>query len=687
MTNLLFEIGFEEFPPSFIRPAAEHLRSQMVDKMTAARIAPTTVEVFSTCSRIALKLGGFPAVQPELREKVQGAPKKVALGADGTLGKAGEAFLKKYNLTEYTFEQSADGKGELITGWHVEPGRPVNDIIVEMLDTLLSTMPFPKSMRWGDGDLTFARPIRWLLCLIDDKPVERSFHGIAYGKTSFGHRFMAPGAVPVTFGTYVAALEKASVIVEHEKRALFIRAEVQRIARDLKGNETLDEELVEEVANMTERPVAVIGTIPAKNADLPPELISLVLKENQRYFTIYRADRHELLPQFISFLNNAPTDPKVVVKGCEKVVAARLSDAAFYYYDDRKKDFAGLTEKLSGMMFQKELGSYRDKVERTAKLARFIGERYFGLDAQEAEAASKAALLIKNDLITGVVFEFPELQGTMGRYYALNAGLDAVTAQSIEEHYLPRFSGDRLPETVRGAVFALADKTDTIVGGFMAGMKPTGAKDKFAIRRNAIGLLQIAAERGIALDIEDLFAHAAGLVSAHSAKLKLDVNDLADFMKQRYYAIFPYETPVVKSAVEAGWRVPAEVKRRVATIANLVEEKDILEMVQLLKRSGNILKNAKDDEGRVIDEKKLTATEEKELYAALAKVKKEVEKTKDDLTAAHAIISLKPLIDRFFDKVLVMDEDPAVRGNRIALIRDIVTLVTVRIGDISWLSM
>ena len=687
MSDLLFEIGFEEFPPSFIRPAAEHLRSQMVEKMTAARIAPATVEVFSTCSRIALKLGGFPSTQPELREKVQGAPKKVALTAEGKLGKAGEAFLKKYNITEYTFEQSADGKGELITGWHVEPGRPSQDIVVAALEELLGTMPFPKSMRWGDGDLSFARPIRWLLCLIDDRPVERSFHGIAYAKTSFGHRFMAPGAVPVTFGTYVGALEKTSVIVEHEKRALFIRAEVQRIARDLKGNETLDEELVEEVASMTEFPVAVVGAIPAKYGDLPPELITLVLKENQRYFTIYRADRHELLPQFISFLNNAPTDPQVVVKGCEKVVAARLSDAAFYYYDDRKKDFAGLTEKLSGMMFQKELGSYRDKVGRTAKLAKFIGERYFGLDAKEAEAASKAALLIKNDLITGVVFEFPELQGTMGRYYAANAGYDAVTAQALEEHYLPRFSGDRLPDTVMGAVLALADKTDTIVGGFMAGMKPTGAKDKFAIRRNAIGLLQIAVERGIALDLDELFAHAAGLVTAHNAKLKLDAADLADFMKQRYYAIFPYDTPVVKSAVEAGCRVPAEVKRRVTTIAKLVEEKDILEMVQLYKRSGNILKNAKEGEGAHIDEKKLTAAEEKELFAALTKVKKEIATTKDDLAAAHAIISLKPLIDRFFDKVLVMDEDPAVRGNRIALIRDIVTLVTARIGDISWLSI
>ncbi|HSA32580.1 MAG TPA: glycine--tRNA ligase subunit beta [bacterium] len=687
MSDLLFEIGFEEFPPSFIRPAAEHLRSQMVEKMTAARITPTSVEVFSTCSRIALKLGGFPAIQPELREKVQGAPKKVALTADGKLGKAGEAFLKKYHLTEYTFEQSADGKGELITGWHVEPGRPVNDIIVETLETLLNTMPFPKSMRWGDGDLQFARPIRWLLCLIDDKPVERSFHGIAYAKNSFGHRFMAPGAVPVTFGTYAESLKKASVIVEHEKRVALIRAEVQRIARDLKGNDGVDEELVEEVANMTEFPVAVVGAIPAKYADLPPELITLVLKENQRYFTIYRADRHELLPQFISFLNNAPTDPKVVVKGCEKVVAARMADAAFYYYDDRKKDFKGLTDKLAGMLFQKELGSYRDKAGRTAELAKFIATKYFGVKPPDANAMTQAALLIKNDLITGVVFEFPELQGTMGRYYAANAGYDAVTAQALEEHYLPRFSGDRLPATVMGAVLALADKTDTIVGGFMAGMKPTGAKDKFAIRRNAIGLLQIAAERGIALDLEELFAHAAGLVTAHNAKLKLDAADLADFMKQRYYAIFPYETPVVKSAVEAGYRIPAEVKRRADTIAKLVEERDILEMAQLFKRSGNILKNAKEGEGTHIDEKKLTAAEEKELFAALAKVKKEVEHTKDDLTAAHAIISLKPLIDRFFDKVLVMDEDPAVRGNRIALIRDIVTLVTARIGDISWLGV
>jgi len=687
MSTLLFEIGVEELPPSFIVPATEYLRSRIVEQMTAARIPPADVRIFSTCSRIALSLGGFPEVQPDVRQKVQGAPKKVAVTPEGKLTKAGEAFLRKYGVADYFFEPSADGKGDLITAWRTEPGRPSREIVVEILEDALSTIPFPKSMRWGEKDFLFARPIRWILCLIDNEPIERTFHGIAYAPTSFGHRFMAPDPIPVTFETYCSALKKAFVIADRGERRALIREEIQRIASEHNGSSHIDEELLDEVTDMTEWPVAVVGAIPPAYSILPPELISLVLKENQRYFTIYRADCHGILPYFIAVLNNEPSNPKVVIRGCEKVVAARLSDAAFYYRDDLQKDFASLTNKLSDMLFQKDLGSYRDKVDRVEKLSRFIGETYFKLSTKEVEMVTRAALLVKNDLLTGVVFEFPELQGTIGRYYARNAGFDEVIAQAIEEHYLPRFSGDRLPETVCGTILSLADKTDTIVGGFMAGMKPTGTKDKFAIRRNAISLLQIATECGVVLDLEEIFSFAARLIQAYNKKLALDMADIADFVKQRYYAVFPHDTPIVKSAIEADWRIPAEVRRRVLLIARLVEEKDILTMVQLYKRSRNILKGVPLHEGTSFDDKKLADPAERDLAKALYATQAAVAAAPDDLTAAHAIIALKPAIDRFFDEVLVMTDSSVLRNNRIALIRDIVTLVTDRIGDISWLGV
>lgn len=687
MSDFLFEIGFEEFPPSFIEPAAEFIRKSFTDAMTAERIAPLKTEISWTCSRIALRAFGFPKIQPDLREKVIGAPKKVAVSPDGSLSKAGEAFLKKYNITEYFFETQE--KGDVICGWNTAPGKNSNEILLAIAEKTLSSIPFKKSMRWGAKTLLFARPIRWILFLIDDKPVQHQFHGIEFSRTSFGHRFMAQGpAEGVTVNNYEKVLEEKKVIADPAKRREMIRSSVLSIIKSRNGVEKIDEELLEQIVALTEYPHAIIGNIPQKYMELPPELITLVLKTNQRYFTVYEQGKNRLLPCFISILNNVPADDSFVAKGNEKVVAARLSDAAFYYYDDRGRDFSGLTLELKKVMFQKDLGSYFDKMSRVEKIAEMLAGKYFNqtLGGTSIDDIKKAALLLKNDLITGVVFEFPELQGTMGRYYAGYAGFSEETALAIEEHYMPRFSGDKLPQTVTGTILSLAEKFDTIAGGFMAGMKPTGTKDKFALRRNAIGLLQIAVAKNNGLNLREVFVYACDLVKAHNPKLACDIEEILDFMKQRYQTVLELDTPIVQSAVESDADIPFDVKKRAETIAQLLKEKDILDMAQLYKRSKNILKNLELGEKKVNPEL-LKEAPEIELFETINSTIDRVKNLKENLDIAREIIKIKPVLDRFFDKLLVMDEDRNIRENRVNLINLVVVLVKRNIGDISYLNI
>ena len=683
MADMIFEIGFEEFPPSFIVPVADQIKQKIEKELSGERLNFNEPSVFSTCSRIAVSFTGLPEKQADLKEKVTGAPKKIALDADGNLTKAGEAFLNKNNMTDYFFEETP--KGEVIAGWKEEKGKELKDLIVPAIKNALKGINFKKSMRWSDRNIVFARPIRWIFLSIDGKTVDDNFEGLDFSATSTGHRFLSNGPLTVITSDYLEVLKGHYVIADRDERKSMIVSLVKENAQKEGLEPSLDENLLNEVTDMLEYAHAIVGTIPAKYSNLPPELIEKVLRKDQRYFAL-KEKGTGTVKKFVSILNNVPRDDSVVIRGNEKVVSARLADAAFYYTGDLEKDFMEMGEKLNSVLYQKDLGTYGDKIARIEKIAAFIAEKV-NAENEQIEKIRTAAKLIKNDLVSGVVFEFPDLQGIMGRYYALNSGYDAEISAAVREHYLPVSADDAIPETFTGKMLSLADKIDTIVGGFMAGMKPTGSKDKFAIRRNALDFLALACH-GLDKDINitEIIEFATSLVLEHNGDLKAQTDEIKEFIEGRYQAVLNHDTPVIQAATGAGSDLPLTVKRKAATIEKLLEDKEIIELAQLYKRGCNILKK-QDNIAGDIDKGLFEQNEEKALFDSTEKVYEEIVSLSDNLDIALKIITLKPVLDSFFDEVFVMSEDESVRFNRFKLIRRVTDLVTENIGDISYLNI
>ena len=681
MSDFIFEIGYEEFPASFILPFVSQLKEKILSELEKQRVTVGNCKEFSTCSRTALICTGLPEKQPDIREKVTGAPKKVALNPDGTFSKAGEAFLAKNKITEYFFENTE--KGEVIAGFVEEKGKTLEEVIAPIVKSALHAANFKKSMRWAENTFAFARPIRWILLSIDGKPVEDDFEGIKFSKTSFGHRFLSNGALDINASNYYEILTMHYIMVDRSERKEFIRSEVAKKAEELGLIANIDENLLDEVTDMVEYPHVVIGNIPEKYKNLPVELVVKVLKKDQRYFTL--SDKNSQVIKFASVLNNIPREDSLVIEGNEKVVAARLSDAAFYFNDDLAKDFGALKEKLKGVLFQKDLGTYSEKVERICKIAAFIAEKYFTLDDAAKKRLQTAGEMIKNDLVTGVVFEFPDLQGIMGRYYARHAGFESDICEAMYEHYLPINAGDELPKTEIGTILSMADKIDTIVGGFMAGMKPSGSKDKFAIRRNAIGFLTVAQNYG--LNIKEVVDFAWELVKPRIKNLKDEMKqEIIDFIVARYSAVLSFDTPVIQAAAARDAELPKIVAKRAETISRLLKESGIAELVQLYKRGCNILKKQEFSVGTV-DSALFEQNEEKKLFEEVCKVENEIKTMHDNFEIAMKILSLKPALDAFFDAVFVMHDDLKIRANRMNLIGKVTSLVAENIGEISFLNI
>lgn len=681
--DLLVEIGTEELPPKALRSLAQALRDGVVNSLFAGepeRAAAGDVRDYWYCSprRLALVLQNVPVATPDQVQERLGPAVQAAFDKDGRPTKAAEGFAASVGASVDVLERKATGKGERLAYNVTVPGRRTAEILPAIVDEALKKLPIPKRMRWGAGDAEFVRPVQWIVMLFGDDVIDCEILGVPSGRTSRGHRFHAPGAVEIpSAAEYAATLESARVRVNDRNNTLaeWIGEQVHREALVLCG-EALGaapgSELLDEVAALNEWPVPVVGGIPERFLELPEEVLVTTIETHQRYFPV-RVDGK--LSRFVTFANIESKQPDVVRAGNERVVAPRLEDAMFFWNTDRAVPLATRVEKLDHVTFQKELGSYGDKMRRVRELAGRIAERIGG-DAAQAE---RAATLAKCDLVTDMVFEFTELQGVMGRYYARHDGEDAEVADALFEQYLPRHAGDDLPVTRTGQALAIADKLDTICGIFAVGGKPSGSRDPFALRRLALGVLRIMIERALDLDLITLIK--AALEKLPGSRTDVDTrHELVSFFFDRlkaWYLDSGVRADVFEAVRSREPERPLDFDRRVKAVQAFMQREEAASLAAANKRISNILRKAETQVSGAADPALFELDDERALAEAVA--------AKHD--AVHAFIAngeyepalslladLRAVVDRFFDNVMVMADDDAIRLNRLKLLNQLRSL-------------
>jgi len=677
--EFLLEIGTEEIPSRFIGPALEKMKEMFIALLGSGRILVDsgTVRTFGTPRRLVLHAPQVAEKQEDSSREVIGPPKKVAFDADGKPTKAALVFAEKNNIPVGALTIKSTDKGEYVAARIDEKGGDTAEWLKQAMPGFILSIPFPKSMRWMDKDIRFARPIHWVLALWGGSVVDFQLNGIRSGNLSRGHRFMSPGAFLVKdFKSYSAQAEPNFVVIEPGARKQRIVKQAGDLAVSRSGTVLDDPGLVEEVANLVEYPVAVMGSFNKEYLRVPKEILITAMREHQRYFTVVDA-RGGLLPFFITISNTRAEDMEIVRAGNERVLAARLSDAAYFFDHDMKRPLAERVEGLKKVTYQEKLGTLYDKTDRVKALSRYLS----GLLKADPRIAERAAHLCKADLLTGVVGEFPKLQGVMGRQYALLSGEDPRVADAIAEHYLPRFAGDKLPETSEGVCVAIADRIDSITGCFSAGLIPSGSEDPYGLRRQSVAILNMLLDRGLRLSLKGLVAEACkGFESGNKLS-----SDTLDFFRQRLAGMLASEgfrSDVVDAALSVKFDDPLIAREKVKALDALRTSEDYQPLVTALKRAGNIL--PKEFAGAVKKDL-LKQDEEKALFASYSEIKdRATEKiAKLDFRGALAdIASLRKRVDAFFDRVMVMDKEAEVKNNRLALLAGITGLFA-EIADFS----
>ncbi len=680
--ELFLEIGCEEIPAGFIPRATAEMKAIITRELATARLSFSEIKTLATPRRLALVVKGIPAVQPDAEISATGPSLKAAYDPTGKPTKAAEGFARGQGVDVADLQTITTDKGEYLFVCKQVTGRPTYEILTELLPALVANIPFKKSMRWGDGDVRFARPIHWIVALFDGTVVPFSFGTIESGKLSRGHRFMANTTFPVSnFAGYLDECERHFVIPDPEKRKEIIRRETHRVAAAAGGHLLPDEELLEQVTYLVEYPSAVHGTFSSEFLKVPKEVLITSMRSHQRYFSIIDANGG-LLPGFITINNTLTEDPSVVVKGNERVLRARLSDARFFFEEDKKVRLDERVESLKKVVYQQKLGTSFEKMERFRSLAEGLAER---LNPAVKIYASRAAWLCKADLVSGMVGEFPEVQGIMGREYALLEGENSAVANAIAEHYLPTQAGGELPASDCGAFVSIADKLDTICGCFGVGLIPTGAADPYALRRATIGIIAIILDKGYRLSLRELTDQSLELLSAKLTRPKEQVaSDVLEFFRARFVNLLgnQFAVDAVDAAIAAGFDDLVDVKARITALAEFKTHPDFEPLAVAFKRVGNIIKAGIDTS---VDPSLFQDTAEGTLYEAIQTVKSSA----DELIASGAwldaltvIATLRGPVDNFFDKVMVMAEEQHVRSNRLALLTTIARLVS-KVADFS----
>ncbi len=680
--EFLLEIGTEEIPSRFINPALEKMKELFSTLLASGRVSSRgDMKAFGTPRRLVLYAPDLDERQADISKEVVGPPKKVAFDAEGKPTKAALVFAEKNGIPVGALTIKSTDKGEYVAARLDEKGGDTAGWLKQALPGFILSIPFPKSMRWMDKDIRFARPIHWVLALWGGSVVDFELNGIKSSNLSRGHRFMSPGAFLVKdFKSYSSQAEPNFLVIDPEVRKQRIVKQIQELAKSRGGTVLDDQGLVDEVANLVEYPVAVMGAFNKEYLRVPKEVLITAMREHQRYFSVVDANGN-LLPCFITISNTRAEDMDVVRTGNERVLAARLSDAAYFFDHDVKQPLDARVEGLKKVTYQEKLGTVYDKTQRVMALAGRLADL---LNADKS-ASQRAAELCKADLLTGVVGEFPKLQGVMGRHYALNSGEDPKVADAIFEHYLPRFAGDKLPESLEGLCVGIADRIDTIIGCFSVGLVPTGSEDPYGLRRQSVAILNMVLDRGLRMSLSDLIAEACkGYGLKKQDKQKVEAETL-DFFRQRLAGMLSSEglrSDVVDAALSIGFDDPLIAREKVRALDGLRTSEDYQPLVTALKRARNIL--PKEFTGTV-KKSLLKHDAERALHDAFTEIKDRVEEktAKLDFRGALAdIASLRKHVDAFFDTVMVMDKDAEVKANRLALLAGITGLFS-QIADFS----
>ena len=687
MRELLLEIGTEEIPAGFVRQALADLEVLARKELETQRIDFEGLKTLGTPRRLVLVVRGLSERQKDVEIRKIGPSKQAAFDSKGAPTKAAIGFAKGQSVAVESLTLVETEKGEYVCAVKKEVGKPTHEILPSILPKLVLSIPFQKSMKWADGSIRFARPIHWILALLGGEVVPFEVGSVRSGKVTYGHRFMHSGPIPVSdYASYLDRTREAFVLVDPAERKKKIEEGLIKEAASVSGSILPDEDLLNEVTFLVEYPVPFCGSFESQFLSLPREVIIHSMKEHQRYFPV-EDGQGNLLSHFVFVSNIAPRDRSVVVKGNERVLKARLSDAAFFFHEDLKIVLEKRVEQLRKVVFQAKLGTSYEKMVRFKALALILVQR---VDPSLRETVERASLLCKADLVTGMVGEFPKLQGIVGREYARLQGEKPAVAEAIYEHYLPAFAGDRLPDNPVGDMISIADKLDTIVGCFGVGLTPTGTADPFGLRRQAIGIIRIVLEKKYPFSLSQLIEESGTLFRDKMERPFSEVRrEVLDFFRVRYQNLLldkGYPFDVTEAVLSISFDELVDVQGRIDALRKARESKDFESIVIAFKRAMNILKSA--SPRNPVDPALLSEDVEKNLYQAFVEAKEKVEGSlvrRDYESALKEMIQMKKPIDDFFDGVMVMVEDEGIRNNRLALLDGIGQLF-LRIADFSKLT-
>jgi len=682
--DLLVEIGTEELPPKALTKLSDAFAAGIEANLKEANIEFGKVNIYATPRRLAVLINDVSESQPDLDVEKRGPAIKAAFDESGNPSKAAQGFARGCGVEVSELETMSTDKGEWLVFRAQEKGKATVELLAAMVDQSLAKLPIPKRMRWGESTAEFVRPVHWVVMLFGHDVIDAEILGIKSGRESRGHRFHHPENINLQSpDDYVHRLKSPGyVMVDRDERMQIIKLQAEQAAEKLGGKALIDEALLQEVNGLVEWPVAVTGDFDKEFLQVPAESLISSMQDHQKYFPVVDSN-DALMPHFITISNIESKNPAKVKEGNERVIRPRLGDAKFFWEQDSKKKLETHIESLDKVVFQAKLGSVGDKSRRVAKIAESIASEL----GENAEHARRAGLLCKCDLMTEMVYEFTDLQGIMGRYYAMNDGEAQEVADALDEQYMPRFAGDKLPAGKTGQILSLADKLDTLLGIFAIGQKPTGEKDPFALRRAALGALRILIECKLDLDLRSLLLHAAdGFADQVDGKKAID--DVIGFMIDRlkvYYTSQNISVDVYDAVQALKPTRPIDFDRRIHAVNEFRKLDEAESLAAANKRIGNILRKVKGDVPNLIRIDLLEESAEKHLNEQLQKMLSDVTPQLEAGEYANALKQLAGLrdpIDAFFDQVMVMADDEALKHNRIALLNQLHGLF-IKAADLS----